>query len=162
MHYSRSLFYQFCIHFNKILYALYLNKLSVFFIYWEGLHWTFNFKTLRAWAKYLKSVFLKKIPKSNFSLDKILKQYNFKVIFSSINKLSLSKLKDPTDALNSWGIYSIACQCGLLTQAKLKAVTLLVMFPFNPSTNLIFDIKKPTKQPLLNIVGKMTAFLLPL
>ena len=41
-------------------------------------------------------------PNSGFSIAKILKQHNFKVIFSAINKLSLSKLKDPIGMLNCW------------------------------------------------------------
>ena len=52
-------------------------------------------------------------PNSSFSIAKILKQHNFKVIFSPTNKLYFSNLKDPTDTLNFWGIYSISSQCGL-------------------------------------------------
>ena len=59
-------------------------------------------------------------PKSSFSIAKILKQQNFKIIFSSINKLSFSKLKDPIETLYCWGIYSISCQCGLSYIGQIK------------------------------------------
>ena len=58
--------------------------------------------------------------KSSFSIAKILKQHNFKVIFSPVIKLSLSKLKDPIDTLNIWGIYSISYQYGLLYIGQTK------------------------------------------
>ena len=37
-------------------------------------------------------------PNSSFSIAEILKQHNFKVIYSAVNKLPLSKLKDPRHA----------------------------------------------------------------
>lgn len=46
-------------------------------------------------------------------ISRILNKFNFKVVFSPINKLSFSILKDPINLHNSWGIYRIYCECGL-------------------------------------------------
>lgn len=51
-------------------------------------------------------------PKSSFLIVKIHKQYDFKRIFTSANKLTLSKLKKPIDISNSWSICSITSHCG--------------------------------------------------
>jgi hypothetical protein len=40
-------------------------------------------------------------------IAKVLKRFNFKIIFSPIHNISISKVKDPTDGLDNWGIYQI-------------------------------------------------------
>ena len=52
-------------------------------------------------------------PKITHQIANILKTFNLKCIFSPVNKLKFSNLKDPIDSLNNWGIYNISCQCGL-------------------------------------------------
>ena len=50
--------------------------------------------------------------KFSFSIVEILKNHSFKEIFTPINKVSF-QVKDLIDALNSYGICNISCQCGL-------------------------------------------------
>jgi hypothetical protein len=52
-------------------------------------------------------------PKISQQIAKILKRFDFNVIFSPVKKVRFSNLKHPIDNLNCWGIYSISCQCGL-------------------------------------------------
>ena len=82
-------------------------------------------------------------------VKKFLKKHNFKVIFPPpINKLSLSKLKDPIDTLISWGIYNISCQCGLsyIGQIKCKLrfrlyeYTLNILHPENSKSVIVTHI----------------------
>lgn len=50
--------------------------------------------------------------KSQFSFTNSFNQYNFKIIFTSINKRIHSKLKTATELFNSGGIYSIRDHIG--------------------------------------------------
>ena len=52
-------------------------------------------------------------PKVSFQIAKILKSFNFSTVFSPVNKMQFTNLKDPIISLNSWGIYQVSCQCGL-------------------------------------------------
>ena len=91
-----------------------------------------------------------------FSSIKTLKQHIFKVIFSPINKFSLSKLKDQLDTLNCWGIYRVSYQCGLSYMGQTKRRLYFRLYEINS----VFEINKPTNPPLTNIAGKMTALLI--
>ncbi|KFM83277.1 hypothetical protein X975_14191, partial [Stegodyphus mimosarum] len=52
-------------------------------------------------------------PSVSYKVARILHKFNFQVSFSPINKIHGSTLKDSVSDFNSWGIYSISCQCGL-------------------------------------------------
>nr|XP_042911598.1 uncharacterized protein LOC122272242 [Parasteatoda tepidariorum] len=58
-------------------------------------------------------VILPYFPKISLQVANILKKFDFNIIFSLINKIKFSNLKQPIDSQNSWGIYQINCQCGL-------------------------------------------------
>ena len=99
-------------------------------------------------------------PKFSCSIHKILKQNNFKVIFSPTNKLFLFNLKDPIDMLNCRGICSISCHCGLsyIGQTKRRLIFRLNDHKLN-IRNQDFN-----KFAIVNTAGKMTTlsiFILP-
>lgn len=48
---------------------------------------------------------------SSISIAKILKCFDFKIIFAPTNKIQFSNLNNPTDYSNFWGICSNNCQC---------------------------------------------------
>ena len=52
-------------------------------------------------------------PKISFQIAKILKSFDFKVVFSPTNKIHFSNLKSPIDCMSDWDVYEISCQCGL-------------------------------------------------
>ncbi|XP_042900825.2 uncharacterized protein [Parasteatoda tepidariorum] len=58
-------------------------------------------------------VILPYFPKISRQVANILKKFDFNIIFSPINKIKFSNLKQPIDSQSSWGIYQINCQCGL-------------------------------------------------
>ena len=52
-------------------------------------------------------------PKISYKISSILKKFDFFTVFSPVNKLCFSNLKDSRIPSNNWGIYKISCQCGL-------------------------------------------------
>ncbi|KFM67330.1 hypothetical protein X975_04937, partial [Stegodyphus mimosarum] len=50
------------------------------------------------------------------------KNFNFRVVYSPLNKILSSILKDPIPNMNSWGIYRFPCQCGLIHTGQTNRV----------------------------------------
>ena len=102
------------------------------------------------------NIIIPNYPKSSSPTAKILKQHNFKVIFSPSNKLSLSKLKDPIKkAIVGESIVLPVSVVGL-TCNKLNLNYVSVYMKIHS----VFEIKKKINQPLLNTAGKTTTLLI--
>lgn len=52
-------------------------------------------------------------PHITFQLAKILRQFNFNPVFTTVKKIQFSFLKDPISTNNNCGIYQIKCSCHL-------------------------------------------------
>ncbi|MDI4567834.1 MAG: GIY-YIG nuclease family protein, partial [Mycoplasma sp.] len=69
---------------------------------------------------YKNSVVIPFFPSISYKVAHILQKFNFRVVYSPINKIPSSILKDPIPDMNSWGIYRIPCQCGLIYIGQTK------------------------------------------
>ena len=83
-----------------------------------------------------------------FKLAKILKRFNFKVIFKPVNKFKFPSTKSPIPKLCKWGIYKVPWKDNLLyiDQTKRNLETHL-------SEQLVWLIKRSIILQLPNIAG---------